>query len=130
MRKSFVLGVLLFFSGSACASAGAQSDQSAVPAYSSLPEAMKRGVLLGEPRTSSQIDDSPFGIMTTICAEGGPADYIERAASVVGAAGYKWVSEYLQLSWKPNEPPQLADATRRLPARCTDYLGRLQALDI
>lgn len=112
-----------------CASASAQSP---VPSFAAQPEAIQRAVLLGEPRESRQIPSSPFGIMTTICAEGGPPEYTSRAASVIAAAGYKWVSEYVQLSWKAGQAPQLAEAASwsRLPARCAEHLARLEASGI
>ena len=111
---------------------GSVSAQSGVPSFSALAEPMKRAILLGEPRTSRQIRDNPFGIMTTICAEGGPADYVRRAPSVIADAGYKWVGEYVQLSWKADNAPQLADAARwsELPTRCTEHMARLQAVEV
>jgi hypothetical protein len=100
-----------------CNRAYAQSAEQAVAGYSSLPEAMQHALLLGEPRSSRQIEDSPFGVMTTICAEGGPTDYLDHAAGAIAAAGYKWVAEYLQLTWKPGEAPQLTDASTWLACK-------------
>ena len=115
-----------------CATVSAQPADDIVPSFAAQPDAIKRAVLLGEPRTSRQIPNSPFGIMTTICAEGGPPEYTSRAADVIASAGYKWVSEYLQLTWKPGQAPQLAEAATwsRLPQRCTEHMARLEASGI
>ena len=131
-RARMVCALASLLLGHACASVSAQSGGRAVPSFAAQPEAIKRAVLLGEPRTSRQIPGSPFGIMTTICAEGGPPEYTERAAGVVAAAGYKWVSEYVQLSWKANRAPQLSEAASwsRLRAGCTEHMARLEASGI
>lgn len=113
-------------------SAAAPQAVQAVRAYAALPEAVRSQLLLGEPRNSRQIAQSPFGTATTICNEGGPAQYVSRAAAAVSEAGYKWVGEYVHASWPKAEAAPLAQIASwsKLPARCREYLSRLQALDI
>jgi hypothetical protein len=124
------LSLLCLLACLGCASVSAQSGT--VAPFSAQPDSIKRAVLLGEPRSSSSIADSPFGIMTTICAEGGPDEYKNRAASSLAAAGYKWVSEYVQLTWREQLAPQLTEAASwsKLQPRCGEYLARLQAAGI
>lgn len=131
-RAQMLCALASLLLGAACASVSAQASGDAVPSFAAQPEAIKRAVLLGEPRTSREIADNPFGIMTTICAEGGPPEYTQRAAGAIAAAGYKWVGEYVQLSWKPGRAPQLTEAASwsRLPARCGEHLARLEASGI
>jgi hypothetical protein len=114
--------------GAACASVSAQG----VPSLADQPEAVRRAVLLGEPRSSTHIAASPFGIMTVLCFENAASDFSSRVAGVIAAAGYKWVGEYLQLTWAPNAAPKLEEAERwsRVPTRCTEHLARLQASNI
>ena len=115
---------------SACATVSAQNT--AIPTFAALPENIRNEVLLGEPRSSQHIADSPFGVQTTICAEGGPGDYMNKAAGAIAAAGYKWVGEYVLNSWKAGQAPQLSEAATwsKLVPRCGEHLARLQASGI
>lgn len=131
MPERLVYALVSLLLAHACASVSAQGT-GPVPTFAAQPDAIKREVLLGEPRTSRQIPGSPFGIMTTVCAEGGPPEYTKRAADVIAAAGYKWVSEYVQLSWKAGQAPQLTEAASwsRLHSRCGEHMARLEASGI
>jgi len=99
-----------------------------VPSYRELPDDVRREVLLGSPRSSTQIEDSPFATHTTICAEGGDDDYVQQAAGLISQAGYKWIVDYVRVdsssATQRNEPdgPALA--------RCEKYLKEARGLNL
>jgi len=99
--------------------------------FSELPAEIRRHILLGTPRRSADIAESPFGTHTTIMQEGGNADYIRKAPGLLADAGYKWVVEYLTIGAAESLPVEQVDARfATLPARCFTYAEALRRADI
>lgn len=122
MHAVFGAGLVLFGGFTV---AGAQDTT--LPKFSQLPEAIKKDALIGMPRSSTEIGESPFGIHTTIMAEGGSDNLIKNTPRLISAAGFKWVVEYLSIGKTADmTPPQVSDKFAALPERCTDYATRLQ----
>lgn len=98
--------------------------------FDRLPPAIRMQILSGAPRSTAQISDSPFGTHTTICAEGGPSEYVDRAPRMLSDAGYKWVVEYLALPRGPGHRLAKPDDPdwKSLSPRCLDYVRRLHGL--
>ena len=95
--------------------------------YDHLPVLIRQAISVGAPRSTKDITDSPFGTHTTICAEGGSAEYVAHAADMIADAGYKWVVEYLRVPGSPSASlSQREHAISTLPGReCLDYIRTL-----
>jgi hypothetical protein len=65
--------------------------------FDGLPEAVRKQVLTGAPRTSGDIPESSFGVHTTLMQERNRADivYQDELIQAIDDAGYKWVVDYI-----------------------------------
>jgi len=98
--------------------------------FTQLPEAIRSRVPLGTPRVSSAIEDSPFGVHTTIMHEGGDPEYIGKAVDLISEAGFKWAVDYLANSGTDHMSPEEVEAKFSNLSRAIDYASRLQEADI
>ena len=80
-----------------------------VRTFLELPEDVRKEILVGIPRSSKEIPDSPFGTHTTVIGEGGGGG-AERMVQLLSEAGYKWLVDYLFAGDVENQTPQEIEA--------------------
>lgn len=124
----FLLLILFFGSGVGRAQQRAVlATGQVVPKFSELPKSFRQQIPIGTPRYSRDIEASPFGIHTTIMAEGGDSELIENLARLCSEGGFKWVVDYVAIgNVKDMTPEQVGAKFASLPARCALYARKLQ----
>ncbi|WP_139379531.1 hypothetical protein [Zoogloea sp. LCSB751] len=112
-------------------SAIAQTQQNVLRTYSNLPSNLKSLVPSGGPRTSAEIQASPFGTHTTVINEGGDPAIVSKLPDLISAAGYKWVEDYAAVGALDGlSPTTAASRWNRQRSRAIEYVKRLHDLGI
>ncbi|MFA6960819.1 MAG: hypothetical protein WC205_08730 [Opitutaceae bacterium] len=118
VRQTLALAGLL----SACALSSVAEPGMPVTRFADLPATIKDQVAVGTPRKSWEIEDSPFGIHTTVMAEGADDALMVKLADLITDAGFKWTTDYLTIGKvKDMTPAQVGAKFTPLPARCLTY---------
>ncbi len=99
--------------------------------FTDLPTDLRKQVLLGTPRTSAMVPDSPFATHTTVLAEGIPDSQIPKLVEAISQAGYKWVVDYVSVGpFTDQTPQQIQQRWSTLAPRYRLYLDGLKAAKI
>lgn len=121
-KPHLIGGVFLFFLGFMFSLSAASGEGKSVPKFSELPEEIQKNVAPGTPRKAWEISDSPFGIHTTVMAEGADDAQIQKLVSLISEGGFKWAADYLTIGKVTDlSPEQVREKFTPLPSRCLTY---------